>query len=215
MNVTLPSDIAGPSSQRRSSSPLSIYTSDIVYPIAEHTDEQAISSIKRSSAHSDDDDDDDDEEYVRRNNQDDDDMYGDIDDDLDIEIDSSHSPLLATKRMTSSDNNGEFSIRQMTFFYLLLENGLLTKIYTCVGSFNRKKRYVDSLTRKYKHVPKTRNEIEIDDMFKRSNSEPAQKRSESLTEREAQQTDDFLEQEPPLEDGTDYELDLSVLCSCY
>lgn len=84
---------------------MSIYTSDIVYPIAEHTDEQPISSIKRSSAHSDDDDDDD-EDYVDRNNQDDDDIYGDIDDDLDIEMDSSHSPLLAAKHMTSSDNNG-------------------------------------------------------------------------------------------------------------
>lgn len=101
-NIVLPTDMAGPSTPRRSSSPLSMYTSDIVYPIAEHTDEQQISCMKRSSAHSDDDEDDDDDDYPRSE----DDVYGDTED-LDIEQDSSHSPLLAAKHASSSDNNGK------------------------------------------------------------------------------------------------------------
>lgn len=77
-----------------------MYTSDIVYPIAEHTDEQQISSMKRAATHSDDDEDDDD--YQRSE----DDLYGDIED-LDVDLDNSHSPLLAAKYASSSENNGQ------------------------------------------------------------------------------------------------------------
>lgn len=100
-NIT-PLDSPRPGPSRRSSSPLSLYASDIVYPIPEHADEQQYSGLKRSSAHSDDDEDDDD--YIRRPD-DDEDVYGDIED-LDAEVDSSHSPLLMKKPILAPQNNG-------------------------------------------------------------------------------------------------------------
>lgn len=68
-----------------------------------------------------------------------------------------------------------------------------------IASFNRKKRYVDSLTRKYKHIPKVRNEIEIDDMFSAADSHGEGEHSASLPKNESEEADSSPK--PPCEDG--------------
>lgn len=121
VDVMLQTDLPGGSGSktRRSSSPLSIYACE-VRPIAEQTEEHSISCLKRPPVHlhSDEDDDDsdsdseanDDDEDYNDGKGDDEDVYGDIED-LDVEQDSSHSPLLSEKHEIMVDKgNGSFLI---------------------------------------------------------------------------------------------------------
>lgn len=115
----LQTDLPGRSNSnaRRSSSPLSVYACE-VRPIAEQSEETTISCIKRSSVANDDGNEDsdrdseanvdgDDEDYEDRKG-DDEDIDGDIED-LDVEQDNSHSPLLSEKHEMMTDNKGNRS----------------------------------------------------------------------------------------------------------
>lgn len=149
------------SNERRSSSPLSVCECE-VRPIAEQSEEHAITCIKRSSVASDDDDSDRDsianDDYRKGDEED---VYGDIED-LDAEQDSSHSPLLSEKHEMMADNKGnrssvccsftnfvtEWPNKIISWYYIFFISDLTSNL----PSFSRKKYYVDSLTRKYKRA---------------------------------------------------------------
>lgn len=152
VDVMLQTDLPGRSNSntRRSSSPLSVYGCE-VRPIVEQSEETTISCIKRSSVTSDDGNEDsdrdsegnDDEDYQSRKG-DDEDIYGDIED-LDVEQDNSHSPLLSEKHEMVADSKGNrSSVYSFQCFYFSSNHNSLVNIIFTHFRFNVKFVFVQS-----------------------------------------------------------------------